>query len=142
MDEQSGFERAEAASALTLRRLEAAVDELTRGITRNATSRPLNVICVGRLNEQKGQLLLIEAARHLIQDGVDFTLTLAGDGELRGEIGVGNRIQRVLGGHLGDEKIQKILLVQRLGREGGEGVGLSRGAVGPGGRRGGGGGCA
>jgi colanic acid/amylovoran biosynthesis glycosyltransferase len=46
----------------------------------------LNFICVGRLNEQKGQLLLIEAARHLVQDGVDFTLTLAGDGELRGEI--------------------------------------------------------
>ena len=42
-----------------------------------------NLICVGRLCEQKGQLLLIEAARRLVEAGVDFTLTLAGDGELR-----------------------------------------------------------
>jgi colanic acid/amylovoran biosynthesis glycosyltransferase len=49
-------------------------------------SESLNLICVGRFTEQKGQLLLIEAARHLVQAGVDFTLTLAGDGELRGEI--------------------------------------------------------
>jgi colanic acid/amylovoran biosynthesis glycosyltransferase len=48
------------------------------------TSR--HFICVGRLCEQKGQLLLIEAARRLVETGVDFTLTLAGDGELRHEI--------------------------------------------------------
>ena len=34
----------------------------------------------------EGQLLLIEAARRLAEAGVDFTLTLAGDGELRAEI--------------------------------------------------------
>jgi glycosyltransferase involved in cell wall biosynthesis len=42
-----------------------------------------HVVCVGRLCEQKGQLLLIEAARRLVEGGTDFTLTLAGDGELR-----------------------------------------------------------
>jgi colanic acid/amylovoran biosynthesis glycosyltransferase len=45
-----------------------------------------NLVCVGRLCEQKGQFLLIEAARRLIDAGIDFTLTLAGDGELRAEL--------------------------------------------------------
>ncbi|MEJ1355183.1 MAG: glycosyltransferase [Candidatus Sedimenticola sp. (ex Thyasira tokunagai)] len=43
-------------------------------------------VCVGRLCEQKGQLLLIEAARQLAEDNVEFELVLAGDGEMRGEI--------------------------------------------------------
>src|SRR5262249_54452071 len=43
-------------------------------------------ICVGRLCEQKGQLLLIEAAQRLSTQEVDFEMVLAGDGELRGEI--------------------------------------------------------
>src|SRR5262249_50844221 len=44
------------------------------------------LVCVGRLNEQKGQLLLVEAARRLAALGTDFELILAGDGELRAEI--------------------------------------------------------
>jgi glycosyltransferase involved in cell wall biosynthesis len=44
------------------------------------------IVCVGRLCEQKGQLWLIEAARRLAAQGVDFHLVLAGDGELRFEI--------------------------------------------------------
>src|SRR5262249_11030219 len=44
------------------------------------------LVCVGRLSEQKGQLLLIEAARHLIEGGTDLELVLVGDGELRGPI--------------------------------------------------------
>jgi glycosyltransferase involved in cell wall biosynthesis len=43
-------------------------------------------VCVGRLSEQKGQLLLIEAARCLAERGVDFELVLAGDGPLRADI--------------------------------------------------------
>ena len=46
-----------------------------------STSR--RIICVGRLCEQKGQLLLVEAARRLADRGELFQLTLAGDGELR-----------------------------------------------------------
>jgi colanic acid/amylovoran biosynthesis glycosyltransferase len=45
-----------------------------------------NLVCVGRLCEQKGQLLLLEAVRRLAEEGTDFTLTLAGDGELRPEL--------------------------------------------------------
>lgn len=41
------------------------------------------MVCVGRLCEQKGQLLLIEAANALNQTGVDFELVLAGDGDMR-----------------------------------------------------------
>ncbi len=44
------------------------------------------LICVGRLTEQKGQLLLIKAARLLLKRGTEFELVLAGDGEMRGEI--------------------------------------------------------
>ena len=44
------------------------------------------LVCVGRICEQKGQLLLIEAAARLAQRGVEFELVLAGDGEMRGEV--------------------------------------------------------
>lgn len=40
-------------------------------------------VCVGRLCEQKGQVLLVEAAKVLHQQGIDFELVLAGDGEMR-----------------------------------------------------------
>lgn len=44
------------------------------------------LVCVGRLCEEKGQLLLLEAAARLAARGTPFELVLAGDGELRGEI--------------------------------------------------------
>lgn len=44
------------------------------------------LVCVGRLCEQKGQLLLIEAAHRLRVNGLEFKLTLAGDGPMRTEI--------------------------------------------------------
>ncbi|MGR3992180.1 glycosyltransferase family 4 protein [Pseudomonas sp. 1121_17] len=44
------------------------------------------LVCVGRLCEQKGQLLLLEAAQKLAAQGSAFELVLAGDGEMRAEI--------------------------------------------------------
>ncbi|MCE2745135.1 MAG: glycosyltransferase [Burkholderiales bacterium] len=44
------------------------------------------LVCVGRLCEQKGQLILLEAAQRLQQKGIPFQLILAGDGEMRPEI--------------------------------------------------------
>jgi glycosyltransferase involved in cell wall biosynthesis len=41
------------------------------------------LICVGRLCEQKGQLLLLEAVARLADRGVTCELVLAGDGEMR-----------------------------------------------------------
>ncbi|MCE5995322.1 glycosyltransferase [Pseudomonas sp. KCA11] len=44
------------------------------------------LVCVGRLCEQKGQLLLLEAMRILAARSIDCELVLAGDGEMRGQI--------------------------------------------------------
>jgi glycosyltransferase involved in cell wall biosynthesis len=44
------------------------------------------LVCVGRLAEQKGQLLLIEAAAKLKAQSIPFEFTLVGDGPLRREI--------------------------------------------------------
>ena len=45
-----------------------------------------NLLCVGRLAAEKGHLVLLEVARNLARDGVDFHLTLVGDGPMRNEI--------------------------------------------------------
>lgn len=53
-------------------------------VTRSpATAR---FVCVGRLTEAKGQLLLIEAVAHLAVKGIRIELVLAGDGPMRGEL--------------------------------------------------------
>ena len=44
------------------------------------------LVCVGRLCEQKGQLLLVQAAARLSAKDVEFKLVLAGGGELRADI--------------------------------------------------------
>lgn len=44
------------------------------------------LVCVARLEEAKGTPLLIEAVAQLAQQGLPFTLTLIGDGRLRGQI--------------------------------------------------------
>ena len=44
------------------------------------------LVCVGRLSEQKGHLLLIEAAGQLAAEGLQFKLVLVGDGPLRPQI--------------------------------------------------------
>lgn len=44
------------------------------------------LVCVGRLCEQKGQLLLVRAVAQLVARGVAVELVLAGDGEMRSEI--------------------------------------------------------
>lgn len=49
-------------------------------------SHKARLVCVGRLCEQKGQLLLLEACRNLKEKGLEFELVLAGDGEMRPEV--------------------------------------------------------
>jgi glycosyltransferase involved in cell wall biosynthesis len=76
------------------------------------------LVCVGRLCEQKGQLLLLEAARRLAQQGTDFELVLAGDGEMRAEIEalvVRDKLQaRVrITGWLSGEQVRDELLAAR-----------------------------
>ena len=44
------------------------------------------LVCVGRLSEQKGHLLLVEAANRLAAEGLSFKLVFVGDGPLRPQI--------------------------------------------------------
>jgi glycosyltransferase involved in cell wall biosynthesis len=43
-------------------------------------------ICVGRLSEEKGQMLLLEAVARVAAKGIPIELVLVGDGPLRGEL--------------------------------------------------------
>jgi len=43
-------------------------------------------VCVGRLCEQKGQMLLLQAVSKLIKEGITLKLILVGDGPMREEI--------------------------------------------------------
>lgn len=45
-----------------------------------------NIVCIGRLCEQKGQVLIVEALNLLKNKNIDFHLTLVGDGEMRADI--------------------------------------------------------
>jgi colanic acid/amylovoran biosynthesis glycosyltransferase len=49
-------------------------------------AKPGQLVCVGRLCEQKGQVLLVEAARMVADRGLDFHIVLAGDGEMRPQV--------------------------------------------------------
>jgi len=44
------------------------------------------LVCVGRLCEQKGQLLLLQAAGLLASEGLQFQLILVGDGPMRSQL--------------------------------------------------------
>ena len=46
----------------------------------------LRLVCVGRLSQEKGQLLLVEAAKQLALKDIKFELVLAGEGDLRDEL--------------------------------------------------------
>jgi colanic acid/amylovoran biosynthesis glycosyltransferase len=75
-------------------------------------------VCVGRLAEQKGQLVLIEAAGRLKAEGIDFGITLVGDGPMRGlieaaieRLGLGNRVR--MAGWMGAQGVVDEILKAR-----------------------------
>jgi len=81
----------------------------------SATDR---LACVGRLAEQKGPLLLVEAAGRLRDRGVEFRLTLVGDGPMRGEVerligrlGLGDRVR--LAGWMSKAEVRRELIDSR-----------------------------
>ena len=55
------------------------------GVDQPAPASP-RLVCVGRLCEQKGQLLLLEAVHGLVMQGTPCELVLAGDGEMRADL--------------------------------------------------------
>jgi glycosyltransferase involved in cell wall biosynthesis len=76
------------------------------------------LVCVGRLCEQKGQLLLVEAAARLAAEGVEFELVLAGDGELRAVLersiarhGLGKSVR--ITGWISNERVRAEILAAR-----------------------------
>ena len=76
------------------------------------------LICIGRLCEQKGQILLVEAAALLKRRGVSFVLVLAGDGEMRPMIESaidrhGLRDQVLMTGWISSTRVREELLTAR-----------------------------
>ncbi len=76
------------------------------------------LVCVGRLCEQKGQLLLVQALAQLRQRGVAVELVLAGDGEMRPEIeacitqqGLGEQVR--ITGWISSEQVREEILASR-----------------------------
>jgi colanic acid/amylovoran biosynthesis glycosyltransferase len=76
------------------------------------------LVCVGRLCEAKGQLLLIEAAALLRSKGVRLDLVLAGDGPLRTEIesavkrlGLGSSVR--ITGWISSQDVRREILAAR-----------------------------
>ena len=60
---------------------------------------PVELLCVGRLSSAKAQVLLVQACAALRDEGLDFRLTLVGDGPDRGRIE--QTIQKLnLGAHI------------------------------------------
>lgn len=61
--------------------------------------RSRNLVVVGRLSAQKGHMVILDAFAKVLKDGQDATLTLVGDGELRGlvearivALGIGGKV--------------------------------------------------
>jgi colanic acid/amylovoran biosynthesis glycosyltransferase len=78
------------------------------------------LVCVGRLSEQKAQLLLVEAAHRLARKGIEFELVLAGDGEMRAALedmiaryGLARQI-RITGWISGNQVREEILAARGL----------------------------
>ena len=92
-----------------------------KGFYEGAAATPSDaprLVCVGRLCEAKGQLLLIEAAARLAAQGVSFELVLAGDGPMRAELetlirhhGLTPRVR--ITGWISSEQVREELLAAR-----------------------------
>ena len=77
------------------------------------------LVCVGRLCEQKGQLLLIEAASQLAAEDLPFKLILVGEGPLRPQIetliqhhGLENQVK--ITGWVSGDAVQKYIIDSRV----------------------------
>lgn len=88
-----------------------------------AKARPIDpaskqLVAVGRLSVQKGQLLLVEAFADAVDQGLDAQLVLAGDGDMRGQIealaqarGITDRLR--ITGWISGEQVRDEILASR-----------------------------
>jgi colanic acid/amylovoran biosynthesis glycosyltransferase len=94
---------------------------LEQAFHRDAPSGPsvaLRLVCVGRLCEQKGQLLLVEATKRVIDSGHPVELVLAGDGEMRAEVEalidkLGLRASVRITGWIANDRVREEILAAR-----------------------------
>jgi colanic acid/amylovoran biosynthesis glycosyltransferase len=94
------------------------VDQMFLNLPPEPISAQPQLVCVGRLSEQKGQLLLVEAAGRLAAEGLDFRLVLVGDGPLRNqieeriaELGIAHQI--IITGWASNLEVQQHILAAR-----------------------------
>ena len=80
----------------------------------------VRLVCVGRLCEQKGQLVLLQAAQLLLRRGIHLELVLAGDGEMRSDIealireyGLGGNV-RITGWISGEQVLRELQAARAL----------------------------
>jgi colanic acid/amylovoran biosynthesis glycosyltransferase len=101
------------------------IREVHCGVDRQYLQRPIepiadvpHLVCVARLCEQKGQLLLIEAIHQLKLEGILCRLTLVGDGPLRSVIDDRIRDYRLddhvqITGYVTGDRVQSYILNAR-----------------------------
>jgi colanic acid/amylovoran biosynthesis glycosyltransferase len=77
------------------------------------------LLCVGRLSEQKGQLLILEALAGLAKQGIGFEMVLAGDGPMRAvveervrDLALGASVR--ITGWVSNDDVRKELLAARI----------------------------
>jgi len=82
------------------------------------TPSPFRLVCIGRLCEQKGQLLLLEAMARIVGKGVPMQLVFAGDGEMRvaveasiKSLGLGDAVQ--ITGWIDSSRVREEILAAR-----------------------------
>jgi colanic acid/amylovoran biosynthesis glycosyltransferase len=81
-------------------------------------TRTAKLVCVGRLAEQKGQLVLVEAATRLLAAGEHLELLLIGDGPMRPQIErliarANAQAQIRIGGWMSNDEVRQHLLESR-----------------------------
>jgi colanic acid/amylovoran biosynthesis glycosyltransferase len=76
------------------------------------------VVCVGRICNSKGQMLLVESAKRVADKGIGFELVFAGDGEMREDVealvsryGLGNRVR--ITGWISANQVREEILASR-----------------------------
>jgi len=92
-------------------------EELLRAPATPVPADP-RLVCVARIAEQKGHLLLIEAAALLAKEGLDFQIVLVGEGPMRRQVeeliqrrGLGGRF--LLTGWLDEPRVREAILGSR-----------------------------
>ncbi|GAB4197840.1 MAG: glycosyltransferase [Sandaracinaceae bacterium] len=94
------------------------VDDAYLGAEPTPVPSAPRIVSVGRLSEQKGQILLVRAVAALARRGVDVELVLVGDGEMRRDIesviaqeGIARQVR--ITGFVGGDRVREEILAAR-----------------------------